>query len=88
MDKVIIREENALEASRNAGALSRTERIRRQKTILYLRELAHKISGEEDAEKAYKVVKRDCNAKVKKLSKTVEEVKKELSNLFLFSEDV
>lgn len=88
MDKVIIREENALETSRNSGALSQSERICRQKTILFLREQAEKIAGEEDAEKAFKVIKRNYNAKVKKLSKTAEAVKEKLSKMFLFSENV
>ena len=88
MDKLIIREENALETSRNSGALSQSERICRQKTILFLREQAEKIAGEEDAEKAFKVIKRNYNAKVKKLSKTAEAVKEKLSKMFLFSENV
>ena len=36
MDRVISLEERSLEAARNSGALSQTERIRRQKTILFL----------------------------------------------------
>jgi len=88
MDKVISREEKSLEAARNSGALSQPERIRRQKTILFLRELSMKIAGEEDAESAFKIVKKEYNAKVKALSKAADAVKKKLSNMFLFSEEV
>lgn len=88
MEKVIAREEKALEAARNSGALSQPERIRRQKTILFLRELAMKIGGEEDVEAAFKIVKKEYNGKVKALSKQAEDVKKRLSNMFLFSEEV
>lgn len=88
MEKVIAREEKALEAARNSGALSQPERIRRQKTIFFLRELAMKIGGEEDVEAAFKIVKKEYNGKVKALSKQAEDVKKRLSNMFLFSEEV
>lgn len=88
MDKVISREEKSLEAARNSGALSQPERIRRQKTILFLRELSMKIAGEEDAESAFKTVKKEYNAKVKALSKAADAVKKKLSSMFLFSEEV
>ena len=88
MDKVIAREEKSLEAARNSGALSQPERIRRQKTILFLRKLSMKIAGEEDAESAFKTVKKEYNAKVKGLSKATDAVKKKLSNMFLFSEEV
>ena len=88
MDKVISREEKSLEAARNSGALSQPERIWRQKTILFLRELSMKIAGEEDAESAFKTVKKEYNAKVKALSKAADSVKKKLSNMFLFSEEV
>lgn len=47
-----------------------------------------KISGEEDAESAFKIVKKEYNAKVKALSKSADVVKKKLSNMFLFSEEV
>ena len=88
MDKIISREEKSLKAARNSGALSQPERIRRQKTILFLRELSLKIAGEEDAEAAFKMVKKEYNAKVKALSKAADAVKKKLSNMFLFSEEV
>lgn len=88
MEKVIAREEKALEAARNSGALSQPERIRRQKTILFLRELAMRIGGEEDVEAAFKLVKKEYNGKVKALSKQADDVKKRLSNMFLFSEEV
>ena len=87
MDRVISCEEKSLEAAGNSGALSQTERIRRQKTILFLRELSIKIAGEEDAESAFKIVKKEYNAKVKNLSRSADAVKKKLSNMFLFSED-
>ena len=87
MDRVISLEERSLEAAENSGALSQTERIRRQKTILFLRELSIKIAGEEDAESAFKIVKKEYNAKVKNLSRSADAVKKRLSNMFLFSED-
>ena len=87
MDRVISCEEKSLEAAGNSGALSQTERIRRQKTILFLRELSIKIAGEEDAESAFKIVKKEYNAKVKNLSRSADAVKKRLSNMFLFSED-
>ena len=87
MDRVISCEEKSLEAAGNSGALSQTERIRRQKTILFLRELSMKIAGDEDAESAFKIVKKEYNAKVKNLSRSADAVKKRLSNMFLFSED-
>ena len=88
MDKVIASEEKSLEAARNSGALSQLERLRRQKTILFLRDLSMKIAGEEDVEAAFKTVRSEYNAKVKSLSKAAEVVKKKLSNMFLFSEEV
>lgn len=88
MDKVVICEEKSLEAAGNSGALSQSDKILRQKTILFLRELSMKISGEEDAESAFKIVKKEYNAKVKALSKSADVVKKKLSNMFLFSEEV
>ena len=88
MEKVIAQEEKALEAARNSGALSQTERNRRQKTILFLKELALKIGGEEDAEAAFKLVKKEYNGKVKVLSKQADDVKQRLSNMFLFGEEV
>lgn len=88
MEKVIAQEEKALEAARNSGALSQTERNRRQKTILFLKELALKIGGEEEAEAAFKLVKKEYNGKVKALSKQADDVKQRLSNMFLFGEEV
>ena len=88
MDQVISCEESSLKAAGNSGSLSQTERIRRQKTILFLRELSAKIAGEEDAEAAFKIVKKEYNSKVKKLSKAADAAKKKLSNMFLFSEEV
>ena len=88
MDKVVIREEKSLEAAGNSGSLAQSDKILRQKTILFLRELSMKISGEEDAESAFKIVKKEYNAKVKALSKSADVVKKKLSNMFLFSEEV
>ncbi len=88
LEKIIDKEEKSLEAARNTGALSQTEKIRRQKTILFMRELENKISAEDDAESAFKIVKKEYNGKVKVLSKTAEESKKILSNMFLFSEEV
>ncbi len=88
MDKVISQEEKSLEADGNSGALSQNERIRRQKTILFLRELSAKIAGEEDGESAFKTVKKEYNAKVKELSEAADVVKKRLSNMFLFSEEI
>ena len=88
MDKVIAREEKSLEATRKSGALSQPERIRRQKSILFLRELSMKIADEEDAESAFKIVKKEYNMQVKSLSKAADTVKKKLSNMFLFSEEV
>ena len=88
MDKVVAREEKMLEASLNSGALSQSDKICRQKTILYLRELSVKIAGEDNADSAFKIVKKDYNAKVKNLSKAADAVKQKLSNMFLFSEEV
>ena len=88
MDQVISCEESSLKAAGNSGSLSQTERIRRQKTILFLRELSVKIAGEEDAEAAFKIVKKEYNSKVRKLSKAADVAKKKLSNMFLFSEEV
>ena len=88
MDRVADQEEKALEATRTSGALSQSERIRRQKTILFLREMALKIGGEEDADAAFKLVKKEYNEKVKDFSKKTEAAKKKMSNMFLFSEDV
>ena len=87
MDKMIAQEEKDLEATRVSGALSQTERIRRQKTIIFLGELAAKIIGEKDAEAAFKLVKEKYNNRVKMLSKQAEEAKKKLTNMFLFSEE-
>ena len=77
-----------LESAVNSGALSQSDKICRQKTILYLRELSDKIAGEDNAESAFKIVKKDYNAKVKNLSKAADAVKQKLSNMFLFSEEV
>ena len=88
MQNEILSKEKALEFVRSSGALSQSDRIRRQKTILFLQELAMKISGEIDAESAYIVVKKEYNNRVKALSKQSQAVKKKLSNMFRFSEDV
>ena len=87
LEKVIAQEEKALEAAGNSGALSQTERIRRQKTILFLRELEVKIGRDDDTETVFKNVKKVYNGKVEALSKHAEDVKKRLSNMFLFSEE-
>lgn len=88
MQNEISTEEKSLESARSSGALSQSDRIRRQKTILFLRELAMKIAGENDAESAYTVVKTEYNDRVKGLSKQAQSVKKKLSNMFRFSEEV
>ena len=88
MDKVVKSEESALEAAKNSGALSVKERSRRQKTILFLRDMSAKISNTDDPDEALKIVKTEYNARVKALSKDSEAVKKKLSNMFLFCEDV
>jgi len=88
MQNEISTEEKSLESARSSGALSQSDRIRRQKTILFLRELALKIAGENDAESAYTVVKKEYNDRVKDLSKQAQAVKKKLSNMFRFSEEV
>ena len=88
MQNEISTEEKSLESAKSSGALSQSDRIRRQKTILFLRELAMKIAGENDAESAYTVVKKEYNDRVKDLSKQAQAVKKKLSNMFRFSEEV
>ena len=88
MEKVIDREETALESARSAGALSQKERTRRQKTILFLRELAVKIDREETGDGAFAIVKQEYNGKVKGLSAMSADAKKKLSNMFLFAEEV
>ena len=88
MTEEVTRAEKDLESAHNSGALSQTDRIRRQKAIIYLRELESIISNEDDPEAAFETVKQEYNLKVKKLSKTSENVKKTLSNMFAFSEDV
>ena len=88
MEKVIKKEEKSLEAARNSGALSQTERIRRQKTLAFLRDMAALIGSEETADGAYKLVKKEYNSKVKALGKQADEVKSQLSNIFRFSEEV
>lgn len=88
MQNEISSEEKALESARSSGALSQADRIRRQKTILFLRDLAMKIAGENDAESAYTIVKKEYNDRVKGLSKQAQAVKKKLSNMFRFSEEV
>lgn len=88
MQNEISSEEKALESARSTGALSQADRIRRQKTILFLRDLAMKIAGENDAESAYTIVKKEYNNRVKGLSKQAQAVKKKLSNMFRFSEEV
>lgn len=88
MSRIADEEEKALDAARNSGALSMSDRISRQKTLLFLREMAIKIGYEEDADAAFKLVKKEYNANVKAFSKKTEATKKKLSNMFLFSEDV
>ena len=88
MEKVIKKEEKSLEAARNSGALSQTERIRRQKTLAFLRDMAALIGSEETADRAYKLVKQEYYSKVKALGKQADEVKSQLSNMFRFSEEV
>ena len=88
MEKVIKKEEKSLEAARDSGALSQTERIRRQKTLAFLRDMAVLIGSEETADGAYKLVKKEYNSKVKALGKQADEVKSQLSNMFRFSEEV
>ena len=88
MDIVVAREEKMLESAVNSGALSQSDKICRQKTILYLRELSVKIAGEDNADSAFKIVKKDYNTRVKNLSKAADAVKQKLSNMFLFSEEV
>ena len=87
MRQVVEREEKHLESARNAGSLSQGEKIRRQKTILFLRDLAIKIMGEKDADAAFNIIKKEYNEKVKALSRHVNDVKTKLSNMFLFSEE-
>ena len=87
MDKLVSGEEKALEAAQSAGSLSATERTRRQKTILYLRELSAAIAGAKTADAAFQIIKKNYNDRVKDLSKDAQGVKKQLSNMFLFSED-
>ena len=88
MTEEVTRAEKDLESAHNSGALSQNDRIRRQKAIIYLKELEGRISNEDDPEAAFETVKQEYNLKVKKLSKTSENVKKTLSNMFAFSEDV
>ena len=88
MNSVIAREEKSFNSAANSGALSQDEKICRQRVILYLKELNALIADETDSEAAFKAVKKDYNSKVKDLSKQSDEVKKKMSNMFLFSEDV
>ena len=81
-------EKKDLEAAQNSGALSQNDRICPQKTIRFLQELALKLEGEESADKAFKLVKKKYNASVKDLTKKADAVKRRLSNLFLFCEEV
>lgn len=88
IEKVISIQEKELESARTSGALSQSDRIRRQKTILFLKELALKINKEDDGEAAYKIIKKEYNDKVRSLSQKAEDSKKQLSNMFRFSEEV
>lgn len=90
MEKVIGEAERELEAAHNSGALSQSEKIRRQRTILFLKDLLLKINGEDenDTDSAYRIVKKEYNDKVKELSQKAGESKAKLSNMFLFSEEV
>ena len=88
MQKTAARAEKQLENNKASGALTREERNYRYKAILFLHELAQKIEGEPSPEKAFKVIKKEYNAKVKDLSKKTEDVKKKMANMFLFSEQV
>lgn len=88
MNSVIAREERSLNSAINSGALTQDEKICRQRVLLYLKELNALIADETDSEVAFKAVKKDYNGKVKALSKQADEVKRKMSNMFLFSEDV
>ena len=88
MNSVITKEEKNFNSAVNSGAISQDEKICRQRVILYLKELNALIADETDSEAAFKVVKKDYNSKVKAFSKQTDEVKRKMSNMFLFSEDV
>ena len=85
---VIDSEEKALLSLRNSGALSVNEKIRRQKCILFLRELSAEINDAENGETAYKVIKQKYNQVLKVFKKKAELSKKQLSNMFKFCEEV
>ena len=88
MEKIVENNKASLESVRNSGALSHTDLIRRQKTILFLSELSVKIAKENDPKDAFNIIKKEYNDTVKAFSKKTEDAKKKLTNLFVFSEEV
>ena len=87
LQKVIENESKSLSMRKASGSLSIEERNVRQDLIDYLKELIISIKGEEDPDKAFKIVKKEYNSRVKRLSKTADDAGVRLSNLFKFSEE-
>ena len=86
MEKIISEEEKALLMAKNSGALTQANRNGRQRGILFFRELLAKISGEENADAAFKIIKKEYDDILKGFKKKAEQSKNQLSNVFTFSE--
>ena len=72
---------------KNAGSLSAEDRDLKQATIQFLEELASIVHDENDPGKAFKIVQKEYNTRVKSLSKMADDARAVLSNLFKFSEE-
>lgn len=87
-DSVIRDEEKAFRLATKSGALSQKDRIVRQKTIQFLRELSSEIINKGEASDLVKKIKKAYNDRVKSVSKNAEKEKEKLSNMFDFFEQV
>ena len=76
-----------LAAGKRASSLSAQDQRVLRKLIEWMQEEFKLLAGVADAE-AFPVLKKDFDARVKNLKKDAEETGKQMSNLFLFAEDV
>ena len=74
--------------SKSANNLSSNDYWVKQQLAKILEEEANLVGDETDANKAFAIVKKDFDDRVKILKKQSDDAKKEMSNMFTFSEEV
>ena len=88
MAALTAKKRSALADGKKAGSLSRDAQSRLKQLIKILEAEQELLSGIDNGEKAFLMIKNDFNRRVGELTKTTEDAKRHLSNMLLFCESV